>query len=85
MSGEGLIGLTRAFMYAGAARVLVSLWDVDDEATKLFMQRFYGAMFEDGLSPSAALAASQRWMYSQPRWRAPSYWAGFILQGDWLS
>ena len=57
---EGTIGLTRAFMQAGASRVLVSLWKVDDAATRLLMERFYAAWLKDGLAPSAALRRAQK-------------------------
>jgi CHAT domain-containing protein len=81
--GEGLIGLTRAFMHAGSARVLVSLWDVNDEATAELMRRFYtGLLGSEKLSPAAALRAAQTSMSHDKRWSAPYYWAGFILQGE---
>ncbi len=80
--GEGLVGLTRAFMYAGARGVLASLWRVPDRATAELMARFYQAMLRDGLSPAAALRAAQGWVRAQRRWRDPFYWAGFVLQGD---
>ena len=80
---EGLVGLTRGFFYAGASRLLVSLWDVDDEATAELMDRFYRALFEEGLSPAAALRRAQLRMREIPRWQAPFYWAGFVLQGEW--
>jgi CHAT domain-containing protein len=81
--GEGLVGLTQAFFHAGAARVLVSLWQVDDEATAALMAAFYRSLLAEGLPPAAALAAAQRSIFQQPRWRAPYYWAGFVLQGEW--
>ncbi len=81
--GEGLIGLTRGFMYAGAPRVVASLWSVDDEATKDLMQIFYQKMLREKLSPSAALRAAQIEMSGRERWKSPVYWAGFILQGEW--
>jgi len=80
--GEGLIGLTRAFFSAGARRVLVSLWPVDDSATAELMRRFYRGMLQDGLPPAAALAAAQNSLRQEPEWEAPYYWAGFILEGD---
>jgi CHAT domain-containing protein len=83
MKGEGLMGLTRGFMYAGAARVVASLWDVKDEATAELMKRFYQRMFRDGLRPSAALRAAQVSMWKEKRWEAPYYWAAFTLQGEW--
>lgn len=81
--GEGLMGMTRGFFYAGAERVLVSLWNVNDRATVELMQRFYRGVLQEGLSPAAALRAAQDAVRRQPRWRAPFYWAGFTLRGDW--
>src|SRR5579871_5773962 len=83
LSGEGLIGLTRGFMYAGASRVMASLWSVSDKATAELMSRFYKAMEQDGLRPPAALRRAQEEMQRQPRWRSSFYWAGFQLQGEW--
>ena len=83
LRGEGLLGLTRGFMYAGAPAVLASLWQVDDESTAELMQRFYRAMLKDGLRPAEALRTAQLDMMRSPRWSAPFYWAGFVLQGDW--
>ena len=82
--GEGLIGLTRGFMYAGARGVLASLWSVHDAATSELMKRFYeGMLGSEHLTPSAALARAQREMAASRRWQDPAYWAGFVLQGDW--
>ncbi len=83
VKGEGLMGLTRGFMYAGAARVVASLWDVRDEATAELMKRFYRGMLKDNLRPAAALRAAQISMWKDARWGAPYYWAGFVLQGEW--
>jgi CHAT domain-containing protein/tetratricopeptide (TPR) repeat protein len=83
LRGEGFVGLARGFMYAGASRVMATLWRVDDEATAEFMRLFYGAMFGDGLAPAAALRRAQAEMRAKPRWSAPFYWAGFVLQGEW--
>jgi CHAT domain-containing protein len=80
--GEGLIGLTRGFMYAGAPRVIASLWKVDDDATAELMKRFYQKMLKDGMTPASALRAAQASMFAQRRWGNPYYWAGFILQGE---
>lgn len=81
--GEGLIGLTRAFMHAGAARVMVSLWDVNDEATAELMTRFYSKLLgSEKLSPAAALRAAQVSMAHDKRWSSPYFWAGFTLQGE---
>ncbi|MEB3310124.1 MAG: CHAT domain-containing tetratricopeptide repeat protein [Snowella sp.] len=83
IKGEGLIGLTRGFMYAGAARVLVSLWNVDDQATSVLMIHFYRAILKDGLSPTAALRKAQLELQKNPNWSSPYYWAAFSLQGEW--
>lgn len=81
--GEGLVGLTRGLMYAGAARVVASLWNVNDEATAELMKRFYRAMLVDRQTPAAALRSAQLALSRDRRWSAPWYWSGFILQGEW--
>ncbi len=83
IKGEGLVGLTRGFMYAGAPRVVASLWRVPDKATAELMKRFYKNMLVDGLPPAAALRAAQVAMTKERRWAKPYYWAAFILQGEW--
>jgi CHAT domain-containing protein/Flp pilus assembly protein TadD len=85
VKGEGLIGLTRGFMYAGATRVLASLWDVKDDATAELMKRYYYSMLKEGASPAAALRAAQISLLKEPQWQMPYFWAGFILQGDWTA
>jgi CHAT domain-containing protein/Tfp pilus assembly protein PilF len=81
--GEGLVGLTRGFMYAGASRVVASLWKVDDVATAELMGRFYRGMLKEGLRPAAALRQAQIEMQKQKRWADPYYWAAFTIQGEW--
>jgi CHAT domain-containing protein len=83
VEGEGLLGLTRGFMYAGAPRVVASLWEVDDKATGELMKKFYEGMFVGRLTAAAALRAAQVAIRREPQWRSPYYWAGFVLQGDW--
>ncbi len=83
VKGEGLVGLTRGFMYAGAPRVAASLWRVPDKATAELMKRFYEGMLAKGLRPAAALRAAQVDMLKEKRWAAPYYWAAFVLQGEW--
>jgi len=83
IQGEGLVGLTRGFMYAGAQRVVVSLWTVDDEGTAALMSSFYQGMLQKGLTPAAALRAAQLEMWKQEKWKSPYYWAAFTLQGEW--
>ncbi|HTG34685.1 MAG TPA: CHAT domain-containing tetratricopeptide repeat protein [Thermoanaerobaculia bacterium] len=81
--GEGLMGLTRGFQYAGVPRVVASLWPVQDHATAELMSRFYRAMWRDHLPAAAALREAQRSLRRDPRYRNPYSWAGFVLQGDW--
>jgi CHAT domain-containing protein/tetratricopeptide (TPR) repeat protein len=83
ISGEGLVGLTRGFMFAGTPRVVASLWQVSDLATAELMKKFYTGMLQQGTPPAAALRRAQLEMAKDPRWKSPYFWAGFILQGDW--
>jgi CHAT domain-containing protein/Flp pilus assembly protein TadD len=84
IKGEGLVGLTRGFMYAGAPRVVASLWKVDDRATSELMKRFYqGMLGPEALGPAGALRQAQLSLWKQKQWRAPYYWAAFVLQGEW--
>ena len=80
--GEGLIGLTRGFMYAGASSVVASLWKVDDEATADLMKYFYANMLQKGMRPAEALRAAQNTLRQDPHWQSPHFWAGFTLQGE---
>jgi CHAT domain-containing protein len=82
--GEGVIGLTRAVMYAGAPTVGVSLWSVSDRSTAMLMTNFYGRMLgKESAPPIAAMRAAQIEMIANPRYSAPFFWAPFILVGDW--
>jgi CHAT domain-containing protein len=81
--GEGLIGLTRGFMYAGASSVLATLWSVDDAASAELMKYFYTFLLQDGLTPPAALREAQNKIRSQAKWRSPYYWAGFTIHGEY--
>jgi len=84
VKGEGLVGLTRGFMYAGAPRVIASLWQVDDVATAELMAQFYQGVLKKNLSPAAALRSAQVHMWRQKRWQAdPYFWGAFQLQGEW--
>jgi CHAT domain-containing protein/tetratricopeptide (TPR) repeat protein len=83
VAGEGLVGLTRAFLYAGSKSVVASLWKVDDAATAELMRHFYEAMLKDGLPPAAALRSAKEAMRRQKRWQQPYYWAGFFVQGEY--
>ena len=81
--GEGLVGLTRGFMYAGSPRVVSSLWSVSDAATAELMTDFYAGMLRQHLRPAEALRRAQLAMWQRGRWSAPYYWAAFTLQGEW--
>jgi CHAT domain-containing protein len=84
LRGEGLASLARGFLYAGARGVLGSLWRVDDEGTTALMVAFYrGMLGPRHLAPAAALRQAQLALWRDPRWRAPFFWSGFLLQGDW--
>jgi CHAT domain-containing protein/Tfp pilus assembly protein PilF len=79
--GEGLVGMTRGLMYAGALRVAVSLWSVDDQATSDLMQDFYTNLWQSKQSHAASLRQAQLKQWQQGK--APYYWAAFTLQGEW--
>lgn len=81
--GEGLLGLTRGFMYAGVPRIVVSLWEVGDRSTAELMKRFYWCVLEGEASPAQALRAAQLSMREEDAWKHPDSWAGFIFQGEW--
>jgi tetratricopeptide (TPR) repeat protein/CHAT domain-containing protein len=79
--GDEMVGLTRAFLYAGTPVVVASLWEVEDEATATLMTAFHQGL-RAGLGPAAALRAAQEKVRGIPRWTAPYYWAGFQVVGD---
>ncbi len=81
--GEGLVGLARGFMAAGVPRVVASLWRVEDRVTAELMRVFYRSMWQQGLSPAAALRQAQLSVARERRWRDAYYWGAFVLQGDW--
>jgi len=81
--GEGIEGLTRGFMYAGARRVVVSLWNVNDKATAALMQRLYVGTLRSNKTPAAALRAAQIELLRTRQWQSPYYWAAFVMQGEW--
>lgn len=80
--GEGLVGLTQGFLYAGSKSVIVSLWNVQDQATARLMSDFYREMLEEGTVPSAALRRAKLKMYERGAWRAPFYWSAFVIVGE---
>lgn len=83
ISGEGMIGLTRGFIYAGANRVVASLWNIDDLATTDLMTRFYANLEKRKMPPAAALRKAQIEMWEHKPRQSPYYWAAFEMQGDW--
>jgi CHAT domain-containing protein len=96
ISGEGIAGITRAFMYAGARQIMVSLWQVADRGTAELMQHFYQGLIDEGMAPPAALRAAQIAMLGHEQdpgsspgaagrgaRSAPYFWAGFVLQGGY--
>ena len=83
VKGEGLIGLTRGFMHAGASSVASTLWRVDDQATAELMKYFYQNMLQKQMTPAAALREAQNTIRKDPRWSSPHYWAAFTLQGEY--
>lgn len=81
--GNDVFTLADAFFYAGAPRLVASLWAVNDQAAALFMSLFYRALTTAGGTPASALHSAQKVMSLDPRWHSPAYWSGFVLQGDW--
>jgi CHAT domain-containing protein/tetratricopeptide (TPR) repeat protein len=83
IKGEGLVGLTHAFLASGSKSVVASLWKVDDRATSVLMADFYRSMLQDGLAPAAALRSAKERIRQQKGWESPYFWAGFVLQGEY--
>ncbi len=86
IQGEGLVGLTRGLMYAGAERLVLSLWQIDDKGTAEFMQEFYKQMLQESKSANQALRSTQIKMWK--KWKAedrhnPNDWAAFAFLGEW--
>ena len=82
LGGEGLLGLTQAFRYAGARTVLASLWSVSDASTSELMRRFYGSL-KQGQTKADALRSAQLDLLRDPELSHPFRWAAFVLVGDW--
>ena len=80
-AGDELVGLTRAFFFAGTPTILSSLWSVDDAATEALMTAFY-RHWQAGMGKAAALQAAQAEVRGNSQWASPFYWAGFVLNGD---
>lgn len=84
VSGQGLLGLRSAILAAGARTVVLSLWKVDDEATRVLMEQFYASLWAGGSTPAAALKAAREKVRTMPgkNWGHPYYWAAWILVGQ---
>jgi CHAT domain-containing protein len=80
---EGMVGLARGFLYAGARKLVVTLWNIDDRATSELMSRFYRGMLKEKRTPADALRRAQAAIRRDPRWSHPYYWAAFTYTGDW--
>ena len=81
VSSEGVVGMARAFLFAGARSVLATLWAIDDEATMMFMKSFYQQL-GSGESASVALQRAMKCLRDSHDFSAPKYWAPFVLMGD---
>ncbi len=81
--GEGVVGLAEGFFAAGASLLVVSMWDVDDQATAAFMSRFYAHLLLDRRHPADALRHAQSELRNQTKWRSPAHWGAFVALGDW--
>ncbi len=81
--GEGFVGLTQGFMYAGARSVVASLWQAPDRAAAELMTRFYRHLLQGELRPAAALRRAQSELAAERRFADPYFWSGFVLIGDW--
>lgn len=81
--GEGFLNLSRAFLFAGARTMCVSLWPVDDESTAVFMQKYYAKLRCGEFDKADALMAAKMDMLAEQRWSHPFHWAPFIIVGDW--
>jgi CHAT domain-containing protein/Flp pilus assembly protein TadD len=80
--GEGIVGISQGFLYAGSQRVVASLWKVDDFATAEFMKLFYKHLIQEKKTPAAALRFAKIEMKKIPRYRSPLYWSAFVLLGE---
>jgi CHAT domain-containing protein len=80
VKGEGMMALTRGFLYAGADNIITSLWKVYDKSTSILMKNFYKYVLE-GESYSSALRKAKLEMISDPRTASPVNWSGFVLIG----
>jgi CHAT domain-containing protein/Tfp pilus assembly protein PilF len=85
IGGEGFLGLPHSFMSAGSKSVVASLWKVDDRATANLMTDFYESLLQHGMTTGSALRMAKLKTMQQKQWRAPYFWAGFVLQGEYTN
>lgn len=89
VTGEGMVGFSQGFLVAGASGVVVSLWSVNDEATRVLMEVFYDELLDNfdtrrnTPQTASALREAQLALWDEKRWNLPYYWAGFTFQGEW--
>jgi CHAT domain-containing protein/Tfp pilus assembly protein PilF len=85
-AGDGIVSFARAFFFSGSRRIIYSLFSAEDESTSLFMASFYRFLMNSpDLAPATALRAARTSMWKgSPRWRDPSYWGAFTLDGEWM-
>jgi CHAT domain-containing protein/Tfp pilus assembly protein PilF len=81
--GDELIGISRAFFYAGARSLLTSLWTVNDKSTSLLMDKFYEELLTTGASRTTSLQTAAKMLKNIPEYSHPYFWAPFFLSGDW--
>ena len=83
VNGEGILGLTRAFFYAGSRNVVVSLWNVNDSATATLMESFYRGL-NKGLPKNEAMRQARLTLIhsTQAAWQHPYFWAAFVIEGE---
>lgn len=82
LPGEGFVGLTQGFLYAGSRSVVASLWQVEDNASATLMKDFYRGLLEEGETPAVALRRAKLMMYRRGSHQSPYYWSGFVMQGE---
>lgn len=80
--GDEIVGLTRAFMFAGTQSILSTLWQVDDQSTAILMQHFHEKL-KEGVGKAEALREAQKYLRTEhPEYSDPYYWSGFVLNGE---
>ena len=86
-AGEGVFGLRRAFQVAGVGTLIMSLWSVEDESAREWMQALYEGRLQKGFDTAEAVRAASLAVLNARRERGesthPFYWAGFVAAGDW--